>query len=125
VTSGEGAGCEEGGEDLLAISPEERDALHSQATYLLRGIGAGQARIDQEFSDDLGELLDALAEIDGMGTAELAIPPEYLRRVMSGLRDRLPEDPAAPRRSARTRLVSETCDRVLAQLGGAEDSGSA
>jgi hypothetical protein len=121
MTTCESASCEEGGGNLPAISAEARDALRSQATDLLRGIGVGQAQIDPEFSDDLRELLDALAEIDGMGTVELAIPPGYLRRVMSGLRDRLPEDPTASRRSAPTRLVSETCERVLAELGGAED----
>jgi hypothetical protein len=125
MKTGDAAGREEGGEDLLAISAEERDALYSQAMDLLGGTGMRQDQIEPEFADDLRELLDALAEIDGRGTVELAIPPEYLRRVMAGMRPRLPDDPRAPGRSARTRLVPETCDRVLAHLGGAEDSEGA
>jgi hypothetical protein len=115
MTADEAVGREEGGDEHPRISAEARDALYSQAMGLLSGFGVRQASVDPGFSDDLRELLDALGEIGQWRTVELAIPPDRLRRVISGIQAGLPEDPAAWR-SARTGLVSQTCDRILAQL---------
>jgi hypothetical protein len=106
----------QGGENPPRISAEARDALYSQAMDLLGGVGAGQAEIDPAFSDDLRQLLEELGEIGEGDMVDLALPPDDLRRVMMGIRDRLPRPLEADRRSLRTRLVSRTCEEVLVQL---------
>jgi hypothetical protein len=111
------AGREDGGADLPTVSAEERDALCSQAMDLLSGIGARQARLDPRFLGDLRALLGALGEIGDGGPSPLTMPPADLRRVLSGIRSRLPEESTGTWRSARTRLVSGACDRILAPSG--------
>jgi hypothetical protein len=107
------------------VSAEERDALCPQAMDLPGGIGARQAHLDPGFLGDLRALLGTLGEIGDGGPSHLRMPPAELRRVLSGIRGRLPEESTGTWRSARTRLVSEACERILAQLDEAQNLPSA
>jgi hypothetical protein len=126
----------------ITISAAQRDALYEQILDRLSGIGDIEVairaenfedaeRLGREYSDDLRLLLDDL----GIGDAkdepvELRAPPEMLRRLLPRLRDRAightaslePEwaevQVEAEEVKQRNRLVAETCEAVLAQLGG-------
>lgn len=103
------------------ISPEERDALYSQAMDLLSGIGSTDREIDPRFSDDLRHLLETLGDIQPANRVELTMPPADLRRVVTDVRDQLPPDPGAERRSGRTRFVARACASILRQLDGQQE----
>jgi hypothetical protein len=126
------------------ITAEQRDALYDQILDRLSGIGdievAIQAedyvaaeRIGREYSDDLRLLLDDLGIGDGNGEpVALTAPVDVLRRVLSRLRELAtghaahlePEWAEVHALRERSRLVSEACDAVLAELDGSATSAN-
>jgi hypothetical protein len=126
----------------LAITAAQRDALYDQILDRLSGIGdielAIQAekyeaaeRLGREYSDDLRLLLEDLGVGEGDGEpVELTVPPEVLRRVLPRLRQLAlnhtaslePELAEVHEVNERNRLVSETCEAVLADLDGSATS---
>jgi hypothetical protein len=100
------------------ISPEERDALYSQAMDLLSGIGSRDREVDPRFSDDLRHLLETLGDIQPARHVELAMPSVDLQRVVTDIQQQLPPDPDAEGRSERTRFVARACESILRQLDG-------
>ena len=126
------------------ITVVQRDAIHQQIVEDLRnarflsegdlsllgtqeGLGASR-RLAREVSDDLQLVLDGL----GWGTTSsgadvvLDLPPEQLRRTFARLRERAVEQREASLRLLaegqdlyeRALIVIETCDQVLAVVGG-------
>jgi hypothetical protein len=127
----------------ITITAAQRDALYDQVLDRLSGIGdievAIQAenyddaeRLGREYSDDLRLLLDDLGIGGGSGEpVELTAPPEVLRRVLLRLQE-LARNHTASLEPAwaevhevkeRNRLVSETCEAVLAGLDSGATNG--
>lgn len=120
----------------VTISAAQRDALYDQIFDRLSGIGdvwtaAGAeryetaGRLGQEYSDDLRLILGDLGWGEGPGgTIELKTPPEVLRRVLPRLEQAAASYSASLRVEReeveaideRSRLISEACRRVLADL---------
>jgi hypothetical protein len=127
----------------VTITAAQRNALYDQVLNRLSGIGDIvlaiklenydlAERLGREYSDDLRLLLDGLGFGNGDGQAvELTASPEVLRRVLPRIRDwaldlaanQEPEWAEASKMKQRNQLVVETCEAVLADLGGAEASG--
>jgi hypothetical protein len=123
----------------VTITAAQRDALYDQILDRLSGIGdievAIQAenyddaeRLGREYSDDLRLLLDDLGVGNGIGeSVELTAPPEVLRRVLLRLQELARKHTAGLEPAwaevhevkERNRLVSETCEAVLASLDSA------
>jgi hypothetical protein len=123
------------------ITPAQRDAIHRQIIDRLSTAGdlsiliehqdrEAARRFAREVADDLQLVLDGLSlgETTTGGDVELNFPPEQLRRTFSRLRERAveqqeaishrPSETQAP--YERALIVIETCDQVLAAVGGGE-----
>lgn len=123
----------------LRISAAHRDALYEQILDRLSGIGdvwlkvssgdfEAATKLGEEYADDLRLILDDLGWGEGPGRSiELSAPPDVLRRVFNRLLataagQRLSEEPEwaeTREQEERIRLVTEACETVLADLGGA------
>lgn len=123
----------------LRISAAHRDALYEQILDRLSGIGDVWLKVDsgdyeaatklgEEYADHLRLILDDLGWGEGPGRSiELSAPPDVLRRVFNRLLataagQRLSEEPEwaeTREQEERIRLVTEACETVLADLGGA------
>lgn len=126
----------------LTITAAQRDALYEHIYIRLSGIeavwfavSAGDYEkaesLGREFSDALCLVLDDLGwgEHRGEEEIELTTPPEVLRQVLRRLRDaaalRIETEERERADQARTegaqnQLVRDTCDSVLASIGGSE-----
>jgi hypothetical protein len=127
----------------LTITKAQRDALYDQILDRLSGIGdievAIQAknfgtaeRLTGEYSDDLRLLAD-LGFGDGNGeSVDLNAPPDVLCRVLSRLRElaerytasQESEQAEARELEERNRLVADTCEALLRDLGAIEADGA-
>jgi len=125
------------------ITAKQRDALYDQLYDRLSGIGDvwlavcaenydAATRLGREYSDDLRLLLDDLGWGGGTGgPVELKTPPDVLRRVLPRLREAAVKFSASQKVQReeveaideRSRLVSEACLSVLADLDGADGGG--
>jgi hypothetical protein len=124
------------------ITAEQRNALYDQLYDRLSGIGDiwlavcaenydAATRLGREYADDLRLLLDDLGWSDGPGGAvELKTPPDVLRRILprlSAAAVKLSSSQKVQRKEVneideRSRLVSEACLNVLADLDNARTS---
>jgi hypothetical protein len=122
----------------IKISAAHRDAIYEYLLEHLSGIGdlwmviQGKrydraAKLGQEFSDDIRLILDDLGWGEGPGRSiDLTAPADVLARVFGRLREQAAGDreshsaewAEARDLEERTRLVSEVCDTVLADLDG-------
>jgi hypothetical protein len=120
----------------ITITAAQRDALYDQILDRLSGIGDieiaiesenydAAERLGREHSDYLLLLLDGLGLGDGDGEPiELTTSPEVLHRILPRLRDLAegqtaslePECIEVGRLKERNRLISESCDSLLAAL---------
>lgn len=120
----------------INITVEERDALYDQILDRLSGIGdvwlalarenySEAERLGREYSDELRLVLDDLGFGDDRGEMiELTTPPDVLRRVFrvlgqlaAGKAASVEAELTAISRDAQsTRLVADTCSRVLAVI---------
>jgi hypothetical protein len=125
--------------DPPTITPAQRDAIHRQIIDRLSTAGdlsmlveqqdrEAARRLAREVADDLQLVLDGLGlgETTTGGDVELNFPPEQLRRTFSRLRERAVEEQEATSQRPseaqapyeRALIVIETCNQVLAAVGG-------
>ncbi len=121
------------------ITATQRDAVYEQILGHLSKAGdlallverndlGAARRLAREVSDDLQLVLDGLGweETSGGGEIDLDLPTEQLRRTFARLRERaLEQREASSQELAHTQapyerslIVIETCDQVLAAVGG-------
>lgn len=121
------------------ITSAQRDAVYRQVLDHMGNAGdlsllvehgdlGAAGRLAREVSDDLQLVLDALGwgETSSDGYVELDLPAEQLRRTFARLHERAIEDREANSQEPtdnqapyeRALLVIETCDQVLAVVGG-------
>jgi hypothetical protein len=107
----------------VAISAEERDALHGELLAYMGAIDlvwgrvaspdAPAGRLEHGFPDELLLVLDDLDRDDGPygegRVVELSTPPEILRRVLSRIHGDLTD-------AGRDDLLVAACERILAAL---------
>lgn len=121
----------------LIIQPEQRDALYASITARLTGIGDIYVavavedfdtadRLSSEFADYLRLLHDDLGWGDSAdGPIELKSPLDVLERSLKRLKERAEiewgeearERAELEGQEVEVRLVTETCDQLLAQIG--------
>jgi hypothetical protein len=128
-----------GPQNAPKITSTQRDAVYRQILDHMGNAGdlsllvehgdlRAARRLAREVSDDLRLVLDALGwgETSSDGYVELELPGEQLRRTFARLRQRAVEDrdtsPQGPTDAQppyeRALIVIETCDQVLAVVGG-------
>lgn len=127
-----------GPRDAPTITAAQRDALYRQILDRLRNAGdlsllveqddpGAARRLAREVTDELQLVLDGLGwgETSNVGV-ELDLPSAQLRRTLGRLRERAVEQREASSQELddtqtpyeRALIVIETCDQVLAVLGG-------
>lgn len=119
------------------ISAAQRNAIYQQILDHMSNAGdlsllveqgdlSAARRLAREVSDDLQLVLDGLGwgETTSGGDVDLNLPAEQLRRTFSRLRERAVEQSEASSQELgeleyeRALIVIETCDQVLAAVGG-------
>ena len=120
----------------IKISRAGRDAIYEEVMADLTGIDGVMLAISdrdfekadvlgRRFSDDLQLILDGLRWADGptgRGEIILRVPDDVLRRVMARIKGRAEQQDERDEAERaierdRARLVSTTCDEVLAAIG--------
>jgi hypothetical protein len=132
-----------GPQSTPTITAAQRDAIYQQILDHLRRAGdlsllveqddlGAARRLAREVTDDLQLVLDALGWGEtSSGVVELALPADQLRRTFARLRERAVEQREATSQAVEARapyeravIVIETCDQVLASIGGGPDGAT-
>jgi hypothetical protein len=132
-----------GPQSTPTITAAQRDAVYRQILDHLRraddlsllveqdDLGAAR-RLAREVTDDLQLVLDALGWGEtSSGVVELPLPADQLRRTFARLRERAVEQREATSEAVeaeapyeRAAIVIDTCDQVLARVGGGPDGAT-